>query len=470
MSFAAILADYRRQIEWLHSLITDPTGARYFTPKSPATRQAEFTAQLTRTADFLEFAGHPHTQFNSIHVAGTSGKGSVAAMLAAILTAAGQRTGRHISPFLQICNEKLMVDGRLISPSEFVALVEQFRQLHARWLAAGRPFNDLRFSEAWTALTFLWLAQQRVDWAVIETGLGGRFDPTNVLPARLAVITNVNLDHLNVLGPDLASVARHKAGIIKPGGLAITAETNPAALAIIEAEAAAKGARLFRLARDFSFSVRDNLLSVQTPFRRFDNLRVAIPGRFQQANAALAVAALDVLAELEKLTLPPPAIEQGLAAVRFPGRLELVQSQPPVILDGAHNPHKMAALMDSLSEIYPGRPITALVGMIRLKDAAEMIRVLTPHVNRFIATTPAVFGKPSLPPNELANIIEETAPAAAVVTAPSAPAGVELALQTIKANELLLVTGSLYLVGEAREYWYPQIEILRQLEDATVTG
>ncbi len=470
MSFAAILADYRRQIEWLHSLITDPTGARYFTPKSPATRQAEFTAQLARTADFLEFAGHPHTQFNSIHVAGTSGKGSVAAMLAAILSAAGLRTGRHISPFLQICNEKLMVDDRLISPSEFVALVEQFKQLHARWLAAGRPFNDLRFSEAWTALTFLWLAQQRVEWAVIETGLGGRFDPTNVLPARLAVITNVNLDHLNVLGPDLASVARHKAGIIKPGGLAITAETNPAALAIIEAEAAAKGARLFRLEHDFSFSVRDNLLSVQTPFRRFDNLRVAMPGRFQHANAALAVAALDVLAQFEKLPLPPAAIEQGLAAVRFPGRLELVQSQPPVILDGAHNPHKMAVLMDSLREMYPGRPITALVGMIRLKDAAEMIRVLTPHVNRFIVTAPAVFGKPSLPPNELANIIEETAPAAVVVTAPNILAGVELALRSIKADELLLVTGSLYLVGEAREYWYPQIEILRQLEDATVTG
>jgi len=465
-NFAKILADCSRQIDWLYSLVTDPTGSRYFLEKSPETRRREFVAQLARTADFLEFAGNPHTRFNSIHVAGTSGKGSVTTMLAAMLTAGGWRTGLHTSPYLQICNEKLIINGQMISPSAFTALVRRLSAIHAEWQQAGRAFADLRYGEAWVSLTYLWFAGQQVDWAVVETSLGGRFDPTNVLPAQLAVITNVNFDHVKILGPDLLSIARHKAGIIKPGGLAITAETNPATLAVIQAEAAAKQATLYLPGRDFSFAVENGRLAVQTPFNHYTDLVVALPGEFQVANAALAVAGLDVLAARHGLPLTAAAIKTGLAGVKFPGRLEVMPAEPLVILDGAHNPHKMQALVTSLRQLYPAKRIVALFGMIRDKDTTEVVKVLAPQVSRFIVTAPNVFGKPALPPNELANIIKNVAPLLKVEQAASVKAGVELALQTLDPDELLLATGSLYLVGEARDHWFPRENLLQQLESA----
>jgi dihydrofolate synthase/folylpolyglutamate synthase len=469
--FDDILADYQRQFEWLLGFITDPSGERHLKQeKSPETRLREFREQLARTADFLDFAGNPQSQYPSIHVAGTSGKGSVVAMLAAMLSAGGLRTGFHISPYLQICNEKLIVDGRMIAPSAFVALIEEFKQVHAGWLAADRAFNDLRYGEAWVSLTYLWLAREQVDWAVIETGLGGRYDPTNVVPSELAAITNINFDHEKSLGPDLQSIARHKAGIIKPGGLVVTSETNPTVLPIIEAEAAEKEASLYRLGQEFSFSMQGDKLSVQAPFTRYDGLRVAVPGRFQYVNAALAVAGLDVLAGHKKLHLSPEAVQSGLETLQFPGRLEIIQQKPTVILDGAHNPHKMAALISSVRDLYPQQRITVLFGMIRIKNAPGVIAALAPFVNRFVVAAPNVFGKPSLPPDELANIIAGIAPAADVVTVANAKAGIELALRRLDANELLLVTGSLYLVGEAREYWLPQQEMLRQLERSASTG
>lgn len=464
MHFDSILRDYQHQVNWLYSLITDPTGSRYFIEKSLETRQREFSEQLARTADFLDFAGNPQARYNSIHVAGTSGKGSVVAMMAAILSASGLRTGYHISPYLQICNEKLVVDGRAIPPSAFAGLVRSLKQLHADWLTAGRAFNDLRYIEAWAVLTFLWFARQWVDWAVIETGLGGRYDPTNVLPAKLAVITNIDFDHVKTLGPDLQSIAWHKAGIIKPGGLAVTTETNPVALSVIEAEAVKKEARLYRLGPDFSFSVDKGGLSVQTPFSRYDNLQVAIPGRFQQGNAALAVAGLDILAAHQALSLPPEAVRTGLKSVRFPGRLELIQADPAVILDGAHNPHKMVALISSVRDLFPEKQITVLLGLIGDKDAPAIIKTLAPHVKRYIVAAPNVFGKPSLPPSELTHIIESATAGASVQIAPNVRAGLSLVLPSLTPHDVLLITGSLYLVGEAREHWFPKVELLRQLE------
>ncbi|RMF00818.1 MAG: bifunctional folylpolyglutamate synthase/dihydrofolate synthase [Chloroflexi bacterium] len=468
-NLSGVIDEYHRQHNWLLSLIRDPTGARDFEEKSPEVRLQQYRTQLARTADFLEFAGNPHTRYKSIHVAGTSGKGSVVAMMAAVLQQCRQRTGFHISPYLQICNEKLIVDGQMIPPSEFSALIEQFKGLYHNWLAADRAFNDLRYGEAWVILTYLWLANRNVDWAVIETGLGGRYDPTNVLPSNLAVITNVNFDHVKSLGPDLLNIARHKAGIIKPDGLVVTSETNPDVLAVIEAEAAQKNATLFRLNHEFSYSVEQTganqtILSVQAPGHHYRHIRLNIPGQFQHANAALAVAGLDVLAQRESLPNLAQGIQRGLAAVEFPGRMELIQQEPPVILDGAHNPHKMAALVRSVRALYPHRRITALFGMIRVKNARAVLEVLAPEVSRFVVSAPRVYGKPALPPEDMAHIIEELSPNTELRVVDGVQNAVRAALQTVAPDELLLITGSLYLVGEARELWFPQDEILRQLE------
>jgi dihydrofolate synthase/folylpolyglutamate synthase len=183
-SFEAILADYYNQIDALYSFITDPKGDRVFQEKHLETRQREHGERLARTTDFLDFAGNLQDQYQTIHVAGTSGKGSVSAMLAAILTAGGRRTGFHISPYLQICNEKLIINGQMVSPQNFAQSVRRFMDIHAAWVEADRAFNDLRYGEAWVSLTYLWFAWQQAQWVVMETGLGGRYDPTNLITPR----------------------------------------------------------------------------------------------------------------------------------------------------------------------------------------------------------------------------------------------------------------------------------------------
>ncbi|GAB4438122.1 MAG: folylpolyglutamate synthase/dihydrofolate synthase family protein [Anaerolineae bacterium] len=465
----ATLQAYRRAIDSLYSLVTDPTGDRVFEDKSDRLVQHEHAERLARTTDFLDFAGNPQQQYRTVHIAGTSGKGSVAAITAAILGRAGRRTGLHVSPYLQLPLEKLVVNGQMAAPGNFAASVRRLMRLRDDWVRANRAFNDLRYGEAWVALTYLWLAWQRVEWAVIETGLGGRYDPTNAITPELSLITNVNFDHTKSLGPGLLSIAHHKAGIIKPGRPAVTTETNPEVIELFQREAARQGSRLYVLGRDFDCSVtaqdgRGITVDVQGPFNRYPGLRLNLPGAFQARNVALAVAGLDVLAGGGALSLPAAQVAEAVAAVKFPGRMELVQDSPRVILDGAHNPHKIEALARSIRATYPQQPITAIVGMMRVKDAEGILSNLAPLVSRFIVTAPVVFGKRSFPPDELAAIIRAVAPAAKVQVVESVKDSVKYALATLPVEELLLVTGSIYLVGEARDTWFPREELLAQLE------
>lgn len=469
-----ILKEFWASYRWLLSLVTDPSGSRYFTHKSQEQRLQEFEEQLARTADFLHFIGEPQTRFNAVHVAGTSGKGSVVIMFSALLAAAGLRTGWHISPYLQLPNEKLVVDHHMISPSGFTALVEQFRQDYSRWQQAGGPFDSIKYSEAWGILTFMWLAQRQVDWGVIETGLGGRFDPTNVLPSKLAVLTNIDYDHVEVLGETLEQIAWHKAGIIKPGaeggGLAITVERKPEALAVFRQEAQAKGVRLYELGQDFSYELIEMhnggaAINVDGPYNRYSQVKIPLSGVFQPLNAALAVAGIDVLRHHYQLPVSEESVQRGMRQARFPGRLEVVQPEPLVILDGAHNQHKMHSLVDSLQAIYPDMPFTVVMGMLTIKDAAGMVAALAPIARRWIATQPKVYGKPAMPAAELAETIRQVAPGAEVLQVEGVDDAVQAGLDAAN-GAALLVTGSLYLLGEARNRWYPPEQLLRELEEA----
>jgi dihydrofolate synthase/folylpolyglutamate synthase len=463
------IQQFRQAEKWLMSLITDPTGARYFEEKSTETRMQEFREQIERMQLYLDMIGNPEAQYSSIHVAGTSGKGSVVSMLAEILFAAGKRVGFHVSPYLQVCNEKLIVDREMISPSDFVELVEQFRSDYQMWGSKDGKYQTLKYGEAWVVLTFMWMASQQVDWAVIETGLGGRYDPTNVVPAKIAVITNVAYDHVEVLGETLTEIAYHKAGIIKPGGLAITAEVNPEVLKVIKAEAAQKNARLYCLGEDFSYQIRDTAqgpsLSLQGVHQSYSDLRVAMKGGFQLHNAALAVASLDLLARENHFKLSDEAVREGLLNVSYGGRLEVMQEDPLVVLDGAHNHHKAQTLVDSLKELYPGKKMTVLLGTLSIKDFGGIIQALQPITGKWVATQPKVFGKPSTSPGDLAEVIREVDPGSQVVLAEDILQGLKTALGSAEADEIILVTGSLYMVGDARAYWHPTDELLLELEN-----
>jgi dihydrofolate synthase/folylpolyglutamate synthase len=465
----SILEKYHQSRQWLMSLITDPTGARYLQEKSDDIRLKEFREQIERTGDFLDFAGNPQKKYHSIHIAGTSGKGSVVNMIAAILFAAGLKTGFHVSPYLQVCNEKLIVEGKMISPSAFVNMVDELRDLYGKWRDSRGRYQSLKYGEAWVALTYLWMAKCQVEWAVIETGLGGRYDPTNVLPSVMQVITNVNYDHVEVLGPELTDIAEHKAGIIKPNGLVVTAVERPDLLSIIHREAKQKGANVYCLGKDFDYTVTaenpaGTQITVQTPRREYKQVKIAMGGNFQPINAALSIASVDILVEKYNLTISEEEIRTALDNLVFPGRMEIVQDEPLVILDGAHNTHKMGALVESLICRYSNRPITAIIGILSTKDFKGMIERLAPIASRWVVTQPHVFGKPSTPPSEIVNSIREINPKADVRSFDQVSDAMHSVLSEAAKDDLIVVTGSLYLVGEARERWFPTREILRSLE------
>jgi dihydrofolate synthase/folylpolyglutamate synthase len=451
-------ADFRAQEQWLLSLIRDPQGLRFNVPRSAAEYRQRDYERIERMAAFMAFIGNPQRRLRAVQVAGTSGKGSVTTLIAALLTACGQRTADHISPYLQVCNEKLRIDGKMIAPSEFADLVREFRRLYGAWVENG---GDLRYGEAWVALTLLWFVHKNPDWTVMETGRGGRFDPTIIMPAELAVITNVDFDHVTTLGPELTDIAWHKAGIIRPNTPAITAATHPDVLAVIRREAAQKNAPLFEL--DYTAN-SNGLLTVNAPYTRYDNLDLNLSQGFQMTNAALAIAAVDMLAHDFDFELDNATIEQALTGYVVPGRLEMMQQSPLVLIDGAHNPHKMRALAESLQARYPNRRITTIIGMIARKEADGMVEAIRPITNRFIATQPHVFGKPGQPPEFLAERIRAIAPETNVTIAPDVQAAIDLALRDAQPDDIIVVTGSIYLIGAARERWFPTADLLQALE------
>ncbi|MFT5194438.1 MAG: dihydrofolate synthase/folylpolyglutamate synthase [Cellvibrionaceae bacterium] len=445
--------DFYREHSWLFSLVNDPEGERFNVSKTSAQRQLEMQEAMERTADFLAYAGNPEAQFPAVHVTGTSGKGSVSMMTGAMLQGMGLRTGLHTSPYLQMPTEKLMVNGSRVSLGGFASLVGQFRDLHHKWGEAKGKFDRLRYTEAWTAITFMWLAQQNLDFAVVETGMGGRLDPTNLMPSELAIITNVAFDHIKSLGPELTDIARHKAGIIKEGKPAITAVTQPDVLSILEKEAAEKEAKLYLLNRDFSYEIHDaHTITIKAPFKQYKRVKIGPVGRYQLGNAALAITALDVLVGNNKLV--GPVNTAALANFSCPGRMEQVSNKPLVLLDGAHNPHKMSALVTSLKDAFPNKKITAITGSIANKEVTDILQVLVPVVDRIIATAPNVPGKPAVDPGVIRDTIAEMS-SIPTSTALDIRSAVDEAMRITGPDDLILITGSLYLVGEARELWYP---------------
>ncbi len=466
--FDRIIEEYNAACSWLLSLVTDPSGNRYLIEKSPLQRNKEYTDQIGRMEVFLDFLDNPQNRYHSIHVAGTGGKGSVTSMIGSLLQETGFRVGVHTSPYLQVPNEKLLVNGKMAAPSKFTGLVNDFRQEYEKFISKY-PNLTPRYSEAWVAMMHLYFTQQQVDWGVVETGMGGRFDPTNVLLPEISVITNVDFDHIPQLGTTLEEIASHKAGIIKPGIPVVTGETKTATMGVIQKEAADKNSPLFRFGQDFGVDIKTmsetgSVVDITTPFHRYSDIKINLPGIFQPQNAAMAVTAVDILSQNRKIPLSAEKIEKALRSLEFPGRMETVQKHPTVILDGAHNPQKMEALALSLRAVYGDQTYTLIIGMLATKDAASSITHLLPNVHLIIATSPHVFGKPSIKIEEMTGLIRTINPAKRVETADNVTKAIHRVLDNAAPNELIVVTGSIYMLGEAREHWYPKKDILLEAE------
>ena len=435
---------YRRGSERLLELIAGGPSSS----TTMASRRQRAVERLAQSRKLLAMFGDPQEAFPIVHVTGTSGKGSTATIMAAILTAAGYRVGLRTSPYLQVATEKLQLRDRLIDAWSFDRLSAEVVEAHGQLRAAGEGDPRLGYADAWIVMTLLWFAEQQVDIGIVEVGAGGRFDSTNVFDAAASVITTVGLDHLDALGPGLADIAWHKAGIIKPGATVVVGDVPPSAWDVIEREAWSKGAVITRPTSDREFGAG-----------------AAMPGAFQQMNAALAVATIRALGE-RGFAVSDAAISEGISRGSLPGRLERMPGARAthVWIDGAHNADKVAALARDVQTIANGGPPPVIVlGMLGAKDASAIVAGLAPIASAIVATQPSVVGRTALATRNLAALVASGGYAGAVYAEPDPLAALrraEAVAESLGAH--VLATGSLYLAGQVRRRWYPDREIIVQ--------
>jgi len=426
--------------------------------------QKRATFRMARLKRFLARLGDPHRGYPIVHVGGTSGKGSTSTMIAAMLSAAGYTTGLHTSPYLQTPSEKLQLNDRLVDPAQFIDLAEQILTAHDQWLALGE--DPLTYGEAWFALTALFFAHNAVDIAVLEVGAGGRFDLTNVVTPALSVITSVGIDHTNTLGETIEDIAWHKAGIIKPGIPAVSAVTIPSARSIIESEAAACRSQLLSI--DPGTAITDVVTGGSgtswSDSASGDHFHTSMRGSFQARNGAIATAAVRQLGNIG-IDVSDAAIRAGLRAAMIQGRAEMVDDIVPVLLDGAHNPDKVAALADDIPALLPkgdGARRVAVLGVLEAKQANDMIERLVPAIDVLVATAPRVLAKEPKQAGRIAEIARDAGFAGQVNVEPKPSDAIARALAEAQpgAGDSIIVTGSLYLVGNIRGRWFGEHDIV----------
>jgi dihydrofolate synthase/folylpolyglutamate synthase len=409
--------------------------------------------RLDRTRALLRRLGEPHRRLRLVHVAGSKGKGSTSAMLASVLRRAGYRTGLFTSPHLCRVEERFQVDGEPIREGELAALLDDVRQV----LGTGSDRLEPTFFEIATAVGFLHFVRRRVDAAVLEVGLGGRFDSTNVCRPAVAVITTISFDHTQLLGNRLASIAREKAGIIKRGVPTVSGVTAPEARAVIERTCRERGSLLRQLGADFGYRYEPGQVTsggVRRPRVRFSGrggtwppLEVGLLGEHQAANAAVALACAEEL-RAQGWHIGDAAVAAGLAGVDWPARMEVVGRRPFVVLDCAHNVASAEALVETLRASFPpARRLLVFAGSSD-KDLAGMFRVLAPHFAHAFLTRYRSNPR-SVPPEGLADLLRQGGELPYTLCA-DADAAWQAARAASGPDDLICITGSVFLAGELR--------------------
>ncbi|MCF8035374.1 MAG: bifunctional folylpolyglutamate synthase/dihydrofolate synthase [Desulfobacteraceae bacterium] len=387
--------------------------------------------------------GRPEKNFSVIHVAGTNGKGSIASALAAILHAAGYRAGLYTSPHLVRFNERICINGQQIPDS---GVVEAYRAVKAVAPAEREP----TFFEYTTAMALYAFDKAEVDWAVIETGMGGRLDATNILAPALCVISNISVEHKSYLGNTIAQIAAEKGGIIKPETPAVTGVHQKSAISVLEKIAAEKNAPLFRRGRDFRIR-RKQTKGGEPGFtylgidHRWTDMRSSLRGIHQLDNAALVLASCEILMR-QNVSLTLDTIKNGMENHRWPGRLEILDTRPSIIIDGAHNLIAARRLAAFLADYAENRRVTMVIGILDDKPYMAMLKSLLPLCDRLIFTRPVI--ERSLPAETLLQAAREfTGPAGIIEDVATA---VFTAMDVTSPEDVVCIAGSLYVVGEAR--------------------
>ncbi len=439
---------YSEAIDWIHNL-----GRFGIRPG------------LERVAALLEYFGNPHQSLRFVHIGGTNGKGSTAAMLASMLKAGGYNIALYTSPYVLSFTNRMAVDGSDIDRRSLVDLVEKAQPAVAE-IGKDKKLGPLSEFEVVTALALTYFAQREADLVVLEVGLGGRLDATNVITPLMSLITNISLEHTDVLGDTVEKIAFEKGGIIKPGKPLLTAAEDPAALKVLEERCREEGSPFFRIypprfqgepavgepsAVLESVEEDGQYFSYQGFSQSYSNLFTNLRGVYQLQNAALALAATEQL-EREGFSIPEDDLRRGLSQTVWPGRLEVLSKKPLLIVDGAHNPAAIKKLSEALPHYFKYKKLILVLGILADKDIEAMLKSILPLADRVVFTRPLLpraaapedverFARSRLGLNSESLVVQDHGPA------------LIRALELAGPDDAVVVTGSLYTVSDVRAFW-----------------
>lgn len=404
----------------------------------------------------LKLLGYPQTSFESIHVTGTNGKGSTVAMTASIFRAAGYKTGMFTSPHLSVINESIKVNEQNISVSAMDTYIGVIREkidvLEAQGIRHPTHFEVL------VALAYTYFAAEEIDIAVVEVGMGGRDDATNVIDSITSIVTNISLEHTQWLGDTIEEIAENKAGILKKNSVLITAATQPSVISKLAEIAKQKQSALIQIRKDYEIipetkSLQGQEFTVRTPTKTLRHLRIPLLGDHQLRNATCAIAAIEA-AQSRDYQITIDDFREGFAAVAWPGRFEIVEKNPLTVLDGAKDAQAIKALVKTVKQYLPDKRVYTIIGISSDKDHESMIKSLSEITYQFIITEHRVQNRTARA-TDLEKIAQKTGkPTNIIIPVRKA---MDETRKHVKQDDVILVTGSVFLIGEARENWYPPI-------------
>jgi len=402
----------------------------------------------------LYLLGEPHKKLKIIHVGGTNGKGSTSSMISSILKSDGYKVGLYTSPHLVDFTERIKINDKPINSEKVCELLDRIKP-YIEKVADTPSYGHPTFFEVVTSLAFLYFYEEQVDFLVLEVGLGGRLDATNVCEPLISVITHVDYDHMDKLGNSLEEIAREKGGIVKPGGIVISSKQYDEAYKEIKKIADEKNSLIYSVGKEINYEIvksdiKGVIFDLKGIYHNYKNLHTPLLGRHQADNAATAITAVETL-KIKGINISERAIRNGLKKVKWTGRLEIIQNNPTLVLDGAHNPSGIKRVLDALEEIFSYHRLILVLAIFTDKDYKKMIQILAPNADLIIATkakNPRA-ASPQTIAKEAAQYIDENK----IIVTENIPQAINCALSSSKEDDLICITGSLYTVGEAKRYF-----------------
>ncbi len=399
---------------------------------------------LERMITLLEMLDNPENKIKFIHIAGTNGKGSTAAMLASVLTEAGYKTGLYTSPYISCFNERIQVNGIPIPDTDLISIVEELEVLISMMEDKPTEFEII------TVIAFIYFYKCQCDIVVLEVGLGGRLDSTNVIQTpEVAVITAIDLDHTKELGDTVEKIAGEKAGIIKYGCDVVLYHQKESVLDVFQSVCVKNNARLHLVNFDHIEVLNSDLYGQRLNFENFKDIEINLLGEYQQKNMAVVLKTIEILIN-KGWNITPTDIKFGLKEAKWPGRFEILNRTPNFIVDGAHNPNGVLALTNNIEKYFGNKKIIFIVGVLKDKDYENMMKLIIPYAKCFIVLQPE--NSRALSQNDLARFLQGGF-GAEVTEAKDAEDGINTALEMADKEDIIIAFGSLYMVGSIREFF-----------------